>query len=146
MFGACPHDSQHVCAAPVKLCIDACASAAVQTSECICRVSEVRDWEAGGRTSAADLDRIFDRELEAGGTKVTVLLRTGAKGVAFCKALNRCEEYPVLPAYEDDRRATCIWGEVCGIITTALTSSTLSMIVNKTRMSSPRGIVVAVRS
>lgn len=75
-------------------------------------MSEVRDWAAGGRTGAAHLHRIFDRELAAGPTKVCVLLRSGTKGVAFCKALDRCAQYPELPKYADPRRQTCIWGEV----------------------------------
>ena len=84
----------------------------MQATQCICRVSEVRDWEAGGRTSAAHLRRIFERELETGPTKVSVLLRSGTKGVAFCKAFDRCREYPELPEYTDERRQTCLWGEV----------------------------------
>lgn len=83
----------------------------VQADECICRLSEVLDWDMGGRTSAADVHRIFVKELEAGPTKVTTVLRTGTNGVAFCTALNRCAAYPELPEYSDDRRGTCIWGE-----------------------------------
>jgi hypothetical protein len=50
-----------------------------QASECICRVSEIVDWEAGGRTSPADVARVFDREAEAGPAHVVALLREGAQ-------------------------------------------------------------------
>jgi hypothetical protein len=83
----------------------------VQANECICRISEVHDWDMGGRTSAADVGRIFDKELEAGPTMVSTVLRTGSNGVAFCKAFNHCTVYPEIPEYSDSRRATCIWGE-----------------------------------
>jgi hypothetical protein len=75
-------------------------------------VSEVVDWEAGGRTSPTDVTRIFDREAESGPMQVTALLRTGTKGVCYAKALDRCETYPTLPEYSDDRRRGCLWGEV----------------------------------
>jgi hypothetical protein len=84
----------------------------MQANECICRISEVLDWDQGGRTSQADLDRIFAKELECGKTRVSAVIRSGTKGIAFCKALNRCATYPVLPPYTDSRRATCIWGEL----------------------------------
>lgn len=83
----------------------------MQASECICRVAEVHDWELGGRTSTADLERIFSNELETGPNKVMTVLRTGNRGVAFCKALNRCATWPELPRYDDERKKTCIWGE-----------------------------------
>jgi hypothetical protein len=84
----------------------------VQEKECICRISEVTDWEMGGRCSDRDVQRIFDLEKEAGPGRVVALIRRGMKGVAFSKSLNRWEEYLELPAYDTDRYTSCIWGEV----------------------------------
>jgi hypothetical protein len=84
----------------------------VQGKECICRISEVIDWEMGGRCSSRDIQRIFDLEKEVGPGKVVAMVRRGMKGVTFSKSLNRCEAYQDLPAYDTDRYASCIWGEV----------------------------------
>lgn len=84
----------------------------VQGKECICRISEVTDWEMGGRCSDRDVQRIFDLEKEAGPGRVVAMVRRGMKGVAFSKSLNRWEEYQDLPAYDTDRYTCCIWGEV----------------------------------
>ena len=84
----------------------------VQGNECICRISEVTDWEMGGRCSDRDVQRIFDLEKEAGPGRVVAMVRRGTKGVAFSKSLNRWAEYQDLPAYDTDRYTCCIWGEV----------------------------------
>eukprot|EP00892_Ulva_mutabilis_P007015 jgi/Ulvmu1/4686/UM002_0417.1 len=84
----------------------------VGEQECICRLSEVTDWEAGGRSSEQDVARIFEMELETGPLKVLAMVRRGTKGVALSCALNRCEAYPELPAMDNERCRTCIWGEV----------------------------------
>lgn len=84
----------------------------LQAQECICRLSEVTDWEVGGRTSERDVERIFDTELETGPNKVVAMVQRGTKGVALSCALNRCESYPELPEVDDERCRTCIWGEV----------------------------------
>lgn len=84
----------------------------VQEKTCICRLSEVTDWEVGGRTSERDVARILETELETGPHKVVAMVRRGGKGVAFSCALNRCEAYRELPAMDDERCRTCIWGEV----------------------------------
>jgi hypothetical protein len=84
----------------------------MQTDECICRISEVVDWELGGRTSLADAKRMFDKELPSGPARVMVLIRRGRKGVTFSRAYNRCPAYPELLAYDDERCNKCIWGEV----------------------------------
>ena len=57
----------------------------VQGQECICRISEVTDWEMGGRCSDRDVQRIFDLEKEVGPGKVVAMVRRGTKGVAFSK-------------------------------------------------------------
>jgi cancer susceptibility candidate protein 1 len=89
----------------------------LQADECICRISEVRDWELGGRTALADAKRIFDKELASGPARVMVLIRRGQKGVAFSRAFNRCAAYPELLAYDDERCNKCIWGEVhCSVM------------------------------
>ena len=76
---------------------------AIQADECICRISEVTDWEAGGRCEMENLVPIFDMELDQGSTKVLVVMRRGLNGVALTRAFNRCQELPELPEYDDDR-------------------------------------------
>lgn len=84
----------------------------MQAQECICRLSEVTDWEVGGRTSERDVERIFATEMETGPHKVVAMVQRGTKGVALSCALNRCDGYPELPEMDDERCRTCIWGEV----------------------------------
>ena len=48
-------------------------------AECIVRISEVTDWEAGGRTEARHVDRVFTKEKEEGERRVLALIRRGAK-------------------------------------------------------------------
>lgn len=88
------------------------SQSAVQEQECICRISEVTDWDMGGRCSDRDVQRIFELEKESGTGRVVAMVRRGMKGVTFSKSLNRCTEYQELPAYDTDRYVSCIWGEV----------------------------------
>jgi hypothetical protein len=84
----------------------------LQAQDCICRISEVTDWEMGGRCSDRDVQRIFSQEMETGPGKVVAIIRRGRKGVAFSKSLNRQDEYQELPEYETERCTKCVWGEV----------------------------------
>ncbi|GIL57326.1 hypothetical protein Vafri_12587 [Volvox africanus] len=68
--------------------------------EAIARLSEVVDWEEGGRTLPQHVARIFDKEKEDGERRVLAVMRRGVKGVAYCDALDKREEYPRLPGTE----------------------------------------------
>eukprot|EP00198_Chlamydomonas_reinhardtii_P003323 XP_001692659.1 flagellar associated protein [Chlamydomonas reinhardtii] len=84
----------------------------------------VTDWEEGGRTAPHHLARIFDKEKEDGERRVLVVMRRGAKGVAFSDALNRRPEYPALPGVGSvEAVKECelsIWGEVHASVLTLL--------------------------
>lgn len=56
-------------------------NSAVVDNECLCRVSEILDWEAGGRTEPKHLDRIFKREQQDGSCKVMVIMRRVSHGM-----------------------------------------------------------------
>nr|ACN22074.1 inner dynein arm I1 intermediate chain IC97 [Chlamydomonas reinhardtii]ACN22075.1 inner dynein arm I1 intermediate chain IC97 [Chlamydomonas reinhardtii] len=92
--------------------------------EALARLSEVTDWEEGGRTAPHHLARIFDKEKEDGERRVLVVMRRGAKGVAFSDALNRRPEYPALPGVGSvEAVKECelsIWGEVHASVLTLL--------------------------
>ncbi len=47
--------------------------------ECIVRLSEVTDWEAGGRTEAQHVTRIFTKEKEEGERRVLAVIRRGVQ-------------------------------------------------------------------
>ncbi|CAD7699961.1 unnamed protein product, partial [Ostreobium quekettii] len=80
--------------------------------ECLFRTSEITDWEAGGRTEAKHVERIFSKEKGEGARRVQVVVRRGEKGVAFCEALDRCETYPELPGYDSQEYAEHLYGRV----------------------------------
>lgn len=42
---------------------------------CCCRLSEVHDWEDGGRTKPEHLERIFTKERASGERRVLVVMR-----------------------------------------------------------------------
>lgn len=89
---------------------------AVKDDECLVRISEVSDWEEGGRTELKHVDRVFTKEKEDGERRVLAVIRRGAKGVAFSDALDKREEYPHLIGHGsvEDVQA-CMetaWGEV----------------------------------
>ncbi|GLC60963.1 hypothetical protein PLESTB_001700500 [Pleodorina starrii] len=92
--------------------------------EALARLSEVVDWEEGGRTQPQHVARIFDKEKEDGERRVLVVMRRGAKGVAFCDALDRREEYPRLPGTESvEAVRACgetVFGEVHASVLTLL--------------------------
>ncbi|MEW5296739.1 MAG: hypothetical protein WDW36_000001 [Sanguina aurantia] len=69
----------------------------VAADEIIVRISEVLDWEEGGRTEEAHALRIFAREREEGARRVLAVMQRGTKGIAFCDALDKRFEYPALP-------------------------------------------------
>lgn len=48
--------------------------------EAIARVSEVVDWEEGGRTALHHVDRIFDKEKEDGERRVLAVMRRVSLG------------------------------------------------------------------
>ncbi|KAG2431165.1 hypothetical protein HXX76_009694 [Chlamydomonas incerta] len=93
-------------------------------AEALARLSEVTDWEEGGRTAPHHLARIFEKEKEDGERRVLVVMRRGAKGVAFSDALNRRPEYPALPGVGSvEAVKECelsIWGEVHASVLTLL--------------------------
>ncbi|KAG2486777.1 hypothetical protein HYH03_014576 [Edaphochlamys debaryana] len=84
--------------------------------ECLARVSEVTDWEEGGRTLPHHALRIFEKEKEDGERRVLVVMRRGPKGVAFSDALDRREAYPALPGVGSveavQATAESIFGEI----------------------------------
>ncbi|EFJ46480.1 hypothetical protein VOLCADRAFT_92992 [Volvox carteri f. nagariensis] len=71
-----------------------------EPDEALARLSEVVDWEEGGRTQPQHVARIFTKEKEDGERRVLAVMRRGAKGVAFSDALDKREEYPRLPGVE----------------------------------------------
>ncbi|GBF90183.1 hypothetical protein Rsub_03316 [Raphidocelis subcapitata] len=56
---------------------------------CCCRLSEVVDWEAGGRTRPEHAARVFERERASGERRVLVAVREGTEGVALLDAPDR---------------------------------------------------------
>ena len=50
-----------------------------EPDEAICRISEVLDWEEGGRTELSQLERIFEKEKEDGERRVLAVIRRGTK-------------------------------------------------------------------
>ena len=46
--------------------------------------------------------------------------RRGTRGVALTRAFNRAKSLPPLPPHDDDRFATCIWGETHASVLTLL--------------------------
>mmetsp|Transcript_31025 Transcript_31025/g.68839 ORF Transcript_31025/g.68839 Transcript_31025/m.68839 type:complete len:672 (-) Transcript_31025:511-2526(-) len=89
---------------------------AAKAEECIARISEVLDWEEGGRTEQRHLERIFSKEKEDGERRVLAVMQRSTRGVAFCDALDKREELPALPGHETvESVQACmdtVWGEV----------------------------------
>lgn len=57
-------------------------NAALGPSRCCCRVSEVSDWEEGGRTGPHHAERVFNKERPAGPRRVLHVVReVGPRGV-----------------------------------------------------------------
>lgn len=96
----------------------------VAADEVLVRLSEVVDWEEGGRTQQGHAERIFAKEKEDGERRVLVAMRRGAKGVAFCDALDKRPELPKLPGTESvEALQACgesIFGEVHASMLTLL--------------------------
>ena len=84
----------------------------VGNDECICRISEITDWEGGGRTEQHHLERIFTKEKDTGQRRVLVVIRRGGKGVAFSEALDRLESYSDLPGYDTPEYAEHLYGHL----------------------------------
>lgn len=61
------------------------AQAGAGPGEAIARISEVVDWEAGGRTEARHLERVFAKEKEDGERRVLAVMRRGDR-VRVCVA------------------------------------------------------------
>ncbi|KAL0038554.1 hypothetical protein WJX77_010325 [Trebouxia sp. C0004] len=66
---------------------------------CLGRISQVNDWEEGGRIEVRHLDRIFAKEQPSGPHQVLALMRRGLKGVALTDALDSRTSCPALPQY-----------------------------------------------
>ncbi|KAL0027060.1 hypothetical protein WJX79_002717 [Trebouxia sp. C0005] len=66
---------------------------------CLCRISQVNDWEEGGRIEVRHVDRIFTKEQPSGPHQVQALMRRGLKGVALTDALDTRASCPALPQY-----------------------------------------------
>ena len=90
---------------------------------------QVLDWEEGGRTEQSHLDRIFSKEKEDGERRVLAVMRRGDRGFAFCDALDRRAELPVLPGHESAESVQAcmgsVWGEVHASLPTLLKGPTL---------------------
>eukprot|EP01025_Chloroclados_australasicus_P048800 TRINITY_DN5539_c0_g2_i4.p1 TRINITY_DN5539_c0_g2~~TRINITY_DN5539_c0_g2_i4.p1 ORF type:complete len:701 (-),score=83.62 TRINITY_DN5539_c0_g2_i4:171-2273(-) len=85
--------------------------------ECIARISEIVDWEDGGRTEAKHVRRVFTKERETGDQKVLCVIRRGVKGVAYCDALDKRETYLPLPGYDTLDYEESVYGEVhCSLV------------------------------
>ncbi|GMH38615.1 hypothetical protein BSKO_06499 [Bryopsis sp. KO-2023] len=84
----------------------------VGSEECLCRISEVLDWEAGGRTEAKHVERVFNMEKESGDRRVLVIMRRGEKGVAFSPAYDALDEYVDVPGYDTQEYEETVFGEV----------------------------------
>lgn len=88
----------------------------VGAGEALCRISEVTDWEEGGRTELHHVERIFSKEREEGERRVLAIIRRGVAGVAWSDALDKRETYPPLPGHETVESVqscfTSIFGEV----------------------------------
>lgn len=84
--------------------------------ECICRVSQILDWEEGGRTEALHVERIFGKEKLDGPRKVLSIIQRGTRGVAFCDCFDQHESFHALPGtatLEEVKIAMdCVLGEV----------------------------------
>ncbi|KAK9828512.1 hypothetical protein WJX72_000473 [[Myrmecia] bisecta] len=84
----------------------------IPPSECICRISEVLDWEGQGRTEPTHCQRIFTKEKEEGPRRVLPVMHRGTKGAAFCEALDKREAWPVLPEYGMPEYEGSVVGEI----------------------------------
>lgn len=118
----------------------------MQADNCICRASEIVDWEMGGRTSLREAERIFDKEATSGPGRVLVLVRRGTRGVAFSNALDRCKAYPGLPAPGDARSSECIWGEVHSSVHTLLRADFAAELVDEVALDITRREEAEVRA
>ncbi|GAX81362.1 hypothetical protein CEUSTIGMA_g8793.t1 [Chlamydomonas eustigma] len=92
------------------------------SEECIARISEVLDWEEGGRTEYSHVLRVFSKEKEDGERRVLAVVRRGSRGFAFCDALDKRPALPALPGHESvESVKACmetVWGEVhAGLLT-----------------------------
>ncbi|KAF6266797.1 hypothetical protein COO60DRAFT_1473522 [Scenedesmus sp. NREL 46B-D3] len=63
------------------------------------RLSEVTDWEEGGRTAAAHVARIFKREAPEGERRVLVARWQGLQGVMWVDGGDNRTEPPLLPDF-----------------------------------------------
>uniref|UniRef100_A0A061S3N2 Cancer susceptibility candidate protein 1 n=1 Tax=Tetraselmis sp. GSL018 TaxID=582737 RepID=A0A061S3N2_9CHLO len=88
--------------------------------ECIARIHEVLDWEAGGRTEEKHAHRIFSKEKEEGPRKVMAIIQRGTKGCAFVDALESRLEYNPLPEYHSLEYEDSIYGECHASVLTLL--------------------------
>ncbi|KIY95176.1 flagellar associated protein, partial [Monoraphidium neglectum] len=73
---------------------------ALGRSRCCCRLSEVTDWEEGGRTGPGHAARIFSKERDSGERRVLLAVREGTEGVAFSDAPDRGAGPPQPPDFE----------------------------------------------
>jgi hypothetical protein len=68
---------------------------AAGADECLCRLSEIEDWEEGGRTELHHVQRIFGKEREEGSSRVLAVMRrvspapSHPRSVAAAVLLNR---------------------------------------------------------
>mmetsp|Transcript_331 Transcript_331/g.1000 ORF Transcript_331/g.1000 Transcript_331/m.1000 type:complete len:429 (-) Transcript_331:222-1508(-) len=96
----------------------------VSPDECIVRLHEVIDWEAGGRTEAKHVHRIFSKEKDEGPRKVLSIIQRGTKGCAFVDALEKNLEYTDLPAYTTPEYKETVYGECHASVLTLLRGTT----------------------
>jgi cancer susceptibility candidate protein 1 len=75
-------------------------NSAAAADECIARISEVVDWEEGGRTEQSHADRVFSKEREDGEKRVLSVMARGDRGFAFIDAADKRTEAPGLPGHE----------------------------------------------
>ncbi|KAG1660998.1 hypothetical protein FOA52_007163 [Chlamydomonas sp. UWO 241] len=67
--------------------------------ECIARISEVVDWEEGGRTEQSHAERVFNKEREDGDKRVLCVMARGGRGFAFIDAADKRGDAPGLPGH-----------------------------------------------
>ncbi|KAJ9511989.1 hypothetical protein QJQ45_004409 [Haematococcus lacustris] len=107
--------------------------------ECIARISEVADWEAGGRTELRQVERVFAKEREDGERRVLAVIRRGTRGVAFTDALNKREQYPALPGHETVESVRACFNAVYGEVHASLLALMKGVTPNAPALSSTSG-------
>ncbi|KAL6760467.1 hypothetical protein V8C86DRAFT_3018008 [Haematococcus lacustris] len=113
--------------------------------ECIARISEVADWEAGGRTELRHVERVFAKEREDGERRVLAVIRRGKRGVAFTDALDKRDQYPALPGHETVESVRACFNAVYGEVHASLLALMKGVTPNAPALSSTSGASVGNR-